>query len=107
MKVATDLPPDELAALDDWRRPRGLTRSEAMRRLILLALRRPGPRCIDPALAASLTWFLGKSGGRSPAGEGAPDEARRIAVDIALLPDLLGKAEREWEAAPAANCGPS
>jgi hypothetical protein len=21
MKVATDLPPDELAALDDWRRP--------------------------------------------------------------------------------------
>jgi hypothetical protein len=54
MKLATDLPPDELAALDDWRRPRGLTRSEALRRLMLLALRRPGRRCIDRELAASL-----------------------------------------------------
>jgi hypothetical protein len=52
-KVALD--PDIEALIDAWRRPRGLTRPEALRRLVLLGLRRTAARHVtDPKLIASL-----------------------------------------------------
>jgi hypothetical protein len=59
MKAALDRDIEEL--IDAWRRPRGLTRPEAVRRLVLTGLRRSAgrhvtdPDATNPELVASLT----------------------------------------------------
>jgi hypothetical protein len=58
MNVAVNRDIEEL--IDNWRRPRGLTRPEAVRRLVLTGLRRSAARNVtdpdatDPELVASL-----------------------------------------------------
>jgi hypothetical protein len=52
MKVELDR--DLEALIEAWRRQRCLTRAEAVRRLILAGLHRPGRRYIDPDMIASL-----------------------------------------------------
>jgi hypothetical protein len=53
MKV--DLDRDIEALVDAWRRQRCLTRAEAVRRLLILGMRRSGRRSrVDPELIASL-----------------------------------------------------
>lgn len=40
MRTIIDLPDDQLHALDAWRRPRGLSRAEAVRRAVTTLLER-------------------------------------------------------------------
>jgi hypothetical protein len=62
-RVTVDLTPNELARLDEWRRPKGLHRDEAFKVLVKIALRHrerygpqpppePGARCTGAVLVA-------------------------------------------------------
>jgi hypothetical protein len=52
MKV--DLDPDIEVLVDAWRRQQCLTRAEAVRRLLILGMRRSGRRVVDPDMITSL-----------------------------------------------------
>jgi hypothetical protein len=53
MKVTVELSADDLRAVDDWRRTRGISRPEAVLALLRIALRRGVARAMracDPSL---------------------------------------------------------
>jgi hypothetical protein len=48
-RLVSTVTPAELDEIDSWRRPRGLTRSEAVRFLVKLGLRRVARRPVEHA----------------------------------------------------------